>query len=135
MPPCIAPRPKARTAGWKPRSRPRNADTCNEVCSTVQNVDERHPAPVRRPLSSARMPTGDQGLTTPEDPASRKASAQGMHPYDGRDPGLLLGAMQRTAVTAMGKVLDAILRQADDYLFDHSQGGDGAELTALRDLR
>jgi hypothetical protein len=81
------------------------------------------------------MPTGDHGLTTPEDPAPKTASAQGMHPYDGRDPGLLLGAMQRTAVSAMGKVLDSILRQADDYLFDHSQGGDGAELTALRDLR
>ena len=60
---------------------------------------------------------------------------QGMHPHEGRDPALLLGAMQRTAVAAMGKVLDAILRQADDYLFDHSLGSDGAELTALRDLR
>ena len=60
---------------------------------------------------------------------------QGMHPHEGHDPGLLLGAMQRTAVSAMGKVLDAILRQADDYLFDHSLGSDGAELTALRDLR
>ena len=51
------------------------------------------------------------------------------------DPSLLLGAMQRTAVAAMGKVLDAVLKNADDYLFDHSQGSDGAELTALRDLR
>ncbi len=58
-----------------------------------------------------------------------------MHPHEGHDPALLLGAMQRTAVSAMGKVLDAILRQADDYLFDHSLGSDGTELTALRDLR
>ncbi len=74
-------------------------------------------------------------MTTPEDPDSKKAGTQGMPPHDGHDPGLLLGAMQRTAVSAMGKVLDAILRQADDYLFDHSLGSDGAELTALRDLR
>lgn len=74
-------------------------------------------------------------MSTPEDPNTEERRPGEVHPYGPHDPALLLGGMQRTAVGAMGKVLDAILRQADDYLFDHSQGGDGAELTALRDLR
>ena len=73
-------------------------------------------------------------MSTPEAPNTEAGRPEGVHPGP-HDPALLLGGMQRTAVSAMGKVLDAILRQADDYLFDHSQGGDGAELTALRDLR
>jgi hypothetical protein len=56
-------------------------------------------------------------------------------PPGASDPALLLGAMQRTATETLGKAMDAVLRQADDYLFDHSQGGGDLELTALRDLR
>src|SRR5687768_11381349 len=53
-----------------------------------------------------------------------------------RDPGLLLAGMQRTALEQLGLVLESTLRRADDYLFDRSSvGTDGAELTALRDLR
>ena len=55
---------------------------------------------------------------------------------DGHDPGLLLSGIQRTAADLLGGAVDAVLRQTDDYLFDHSQGGAGEhELTALRDLR
>jgi len=65
-------------------------------------------------------------MTTPKESASLGV----------RDPGLLIAAMQRTAVDGLGKALETILRQADDYLFDHTQGGGGDhELTALRDLR
>jgi hypothetical protein len=44
--------------------------------------------------------------------------------------------MQKTAVERLGMALDAVMRQADDYLFDRSaQAAEGSELTALRDLR
>ena len=40
------------------------------------------------------------------------------------------------AVDRLGTALDAVMRQADDYLFDRSaQAAEGNELTALRDLR
>jgi hypothetical protein len=54
----------------------------------------------------------------------------------GSDPSPLVAAMLRMAVETLGNALDAVLRQTDDYLFDHTQGGGGDhELTALRDLR
>ena len=61
-----------------------------------------------------------------------------MAPIDveGHDPGLLLSGIQRAAADVLGSAVDAVLRKADDYLFDHTQGGGGEhELTALRDLR
>ena len=60
-------------------------------------------------------------MTTPTEPPSLGV----------RDPGLLIGAMQRAAIEGLGKALETTLRQADDYLFD----GTDHELTALRDLR
>ncbi|HEY0660577.1 MAG TPA: DUF1631 family protein [Lysobacter sp.] len=64
-------------------------------------------------------------MTTPIDPS-----------LGTRDPGLLIAGMQRTALEQLGLVLESTLRRADDYLFDRSTvGTDGAELTALRDLR
>jgi hypothetical protein len=52
------------------------------------------------------------------------------------DPGLLLARMQRAAQERLVPALDGVLRRVDDYLFDCSnRGGDGSELTALRDLR
>jgi len=56
-------------------------------------------------------------------------------PAGSRDPQLLLTAMQRISQEQLGLALERILRRADDYLFDTSQNGAGAELTALRDLR
>jgi hypothetical protein len=56
-------------------------------------------------------------------------------PAGSRDPQLLLTAMQRISQEQLGHALERILRRADDYLFDTSQNGAGAELTALRDLR
>jgi hypothetical protein len=56
-------------------------------------------------------------------------------PAGSRDPQLLLAAMQRISQEQLGQALDRILRRADDYLFDSSNNGAGAELTALRDLR
>lgn len=56
-------------------------------------------------------------------------------PAGSRDPQLLLGAMQRISQEQLGLALERILRRADDYLFDSSSNGAGAELTALRDLR
>lgn len=53
-----------------------------------------------------------------------------------RDSSLLLATFQRTATERLSAALDAVLQRADDYLFDRSSSGaDGAELTALRDLR
>lgn len=53
-----------------------------------------------------------------------------------RDSSLLLATFQHTAIERLSAVLDAVLQRADDYLFDRSgSGDDGAELTALRDLR
>lgn len=44
--------------------------------------------------------------------------------------------MQRISQGQLGSALDRVLRRSDDYLFDSSNnGGGGAELTALRDLR
>ncbi|GAB3093538.1 DUF1631 domain-containing protein [Lysobacter terrae] len=43
--------------------------------------------------------------------------------------------MQRIGQEQLGLALERILRRADDYLFDSSSNGAGAELTALRDLR
>jgi hypothetical protein len=43
--------------------------------------------------------------------------------------------MQRISQEQLGQALERILRRADDYLFDSSSNGAGAELTALRDLR
>lgn len=52
------------------------------------------------------------------------------------DPTLLLAGVQRMALDLVGCAVDAVLRKADDYLFDHAQGGGVEhELTALRDLR
>ncbi|QNP40750.1 DUF1631 family protein [Lysobacter solisilvae (ex Woo and Kim 2020)] len=48
---------------------------------------------------------------------------------------MLLTAMQRISQEQLGLALERILRRADDYLFDSSSNGAGAELTALRDLR
>ncbi|MFC5569148.1 DUF1631 family protein [Lysobacter yangpyeongensis] len=56
-------------------------------------------------------------------------------PAGSRDPQLLLAAMQRISQEQLGLALERILRRADDYLFDSSSNGAGAELTALRDLR
>jgi len=56
-------------------------------------------------------------------------------PAGSRDPQLLLTAMQRISQEQLGLAMERILRRADDYLFDTSQNGAGAELTALRDLR
>ena len=56
-------------------------------------------------------------------------------PAGSRDPQLLLAAMQRISQEQLGLALERILRRADDYLFDSSNNGAGAELTALRDLR
>lgn len=56
-------------------------------------------------------------------------------PAGSRDPQLLLSAMQRISQEQLGLALERILRRADDYLFDSSNNGGGAELTALRDLR
>ncbi len=56
-------------------------------------------------------------------------------PAGSRDPQLLLSAMQRISQEQLGLALERILRRADDYLFDSSSNGAGAELTALRDLR
>lgn len=56
-------------------------------------------------------------------------------PAGSRDPQLLLAAMQRIGQEQLGLALERILRRADDYLFDSSSNGAGAELTALRDLR
>ena len=48
----------------------------------------------------------------------------------------LFAEMQKMAVDRLGTALDAVMRQADDYLFDRSaQAAEGNELTALRDLR
>jgi hypothetical protein len=48
----------------------------------------------------------------------------------------LFAEMQKTTVERLGAVMDAVMRQADDYLFDRSaQAAEGVELTALRDLR
>lgn len=48
----------------------------------------------------------------------------------------LFAEMQKAAVDRLGTALDAVMRQADDYLFDRSaQQAEGSELTALRDLR
>ena len=53
---------------------------------------------------------------------------------EGADP--LFAELQKTAVDRLGAALDAVLRHADDYLFDRSaQAAEGTELTALRDLR
>ncbi|MFL6591242.1 MAG: DUF1631 family protein [Luteimonas sp.] len=48
----------------------------------------------------------------------------------------LLTEIQDMSVERLGAVVDVVLRQADDYLFDRSaQATEGTELTALRDLR
>jgi len=48
----------------------------------------------------------------------------------------LFAEMQKVAVDRLGTALDAVMRQADDFLFDRSaQAAEGSELTALRDLR
>ena len=48
----------------------------------------------------------------------------------------LFAEMQKVAVERLGTALDAVMRHADDYLFDRSaQAAEGSELTALRDLR
>ena len=48
----------------------------------------------------------------------------------------LFAEMQKMAVDRLGTALDAVMRNADDYLFDRSaQATEGSELTALRDLR
>ena len=55
---------------------------------------------------------------------------------DARDARLLIAALQKIAMERLSAALDAVLRRADDYLFDNSgQGGEAGELTALRDLR
>jgi hypothetical protein len=55
---------------------------------------------------------------------------------DARDARLLIAALQKIAMERLSATLDAVLRRADDYLFDNSgQGGEAGELTALRDLR
>ena len=53
-----------------------------------------------------------------------------------RDPSLLLTGLQQISLEHLTPALDTALRRVDDYLFDRSSaGGEGAELTALRDLR
>lgn len=53
-----------------------------------------------------------------------------------RDPSLLLAGLQQISLEQLVPALDSALRRVDDYLFDRSSaGGEGAELTALRDLR
>ncbi|MBF6025499.1 DUF1631 family protein [Lysobacter niastensis] len=53
-----------------------------------------------------------------------------------RDPSLLLSGLQQISLEQLVPALESALRRVDDYLFDRSStGGEGAELTALRDLR
>lgn len=47
----------------------------------------------------------------------------------------LFAEMQKVAVDRLGAVVETVLRQTDDYLFDRSTQAEGSELTALRDLR
>jgi len=47
----------------------------------------------------------------------------------------LFAEMQKVAVDRLGTVVETVLRQTDDYLFDRSSQAEGSELTALRDLR
>jgi hypothetical protein len=55
---------------------------------------------------------------------------------DARDARLLLASLQKITMERLSAALEAVLRRADDYLFDNSgQGGEAGELTALRDLR
>jgi len=55
---------------------------------------------------------------------------------DAPDARLLIAALQKIAMERLSAALDAVLRRADDYLFDNTgQGGEAGELTALRDLR
>jgi hypothetical protein len=56
--------------------------------------------------------------------------------HSGAGADQLFAEMQKAAVDRLGTALDAVLRHADDYLFDRSaQAAEGSELTALRDLR
>jgi len=53
-----------------------------------------------------------------------------------RDFSLLLAPLQRSALDCLAAAMEAVMRRADDFLFDRSgQAADGAELTAVRDLR
>jgi hypothetical protein len=62
------------------------------------------------------------------------ATLTATQPVSGADQ--LFAEMQKVAVDRLGTALDAVMRQADDYLFDRSgQAAEGSELTALRDLR
>jgi len=62
------------------------------------------------------------------------ATFRATHSVAGADQ--LFAEMQKMAVDRLGTALDAVMRQADDYLFDRSaQAAEGNELTALRDLR
>ncbi|WP_159015632.1 DUF1631 family protein [Cognatiluteimonas profundi] len=48
----------------------------------------------------------------------------------------LFAEMQKATIERLGAAMEVVMRQADDYLFDRTtQAAEGAELTALRDLR
>lgn len=61
-------------------------------------------------------------------PGATPARALAIHP--------LFDELRKTALERLGHAHEAVMRQTDDYLFDRSaSAADGAELTALRDLR
>src|SRR4051794_19247007 len=60
----------------------------------------------------------------------------GAMPAEGPESSPLFGEIRKTALERLGLAHETVMRQADDYLFDRSaNNADGAELTALRDLR
>ena len=61
-------------------------------------------------------------------PGATPARALELHP--------LFDEIRKSAIERLGLAHEAVMRQTDDYLFDRSaNAADGAELTALRDLR
>jgi hypothetical protein len=57
-------------------------------------------------------------------------------PVKGLEPGPLFEEIRKSALERLGLAHEAVMRHADDYLFDRSaNNAEGAELTALRDLR
>ena len=60
----------------------------------------------------------------------------GAMPVQALEPNPLFEEIRKSALERLGLAHEAVMRQTDDYLFDRSSNNaDGAELTALRDLR
>ena len=60
----------------------------------------------------------------------------GTQPAQALAPNPLLEEIRKSALERLGIAHEAVMRQTDDYLFDRSaNNAEGAELTALRDLR